>query len=68
MQQEKLIIASKMDKTPLSVLMVTPDGPPKGLVQFSHGMAEHKERYLRVMCLLAAEGYASIINDHRGHG
>ena len=68
MQQEKFIIASKMDKTPLSVLMVTPDGPPKGLVQFSHGMAEHKERYLRVMCLLAAEGYASIINDHRGHG
>ena len=39
MQQEKFIIASKMDKTPLSVLMVTPDGPPKGLVQFSHGMA-----------------------------
>lgn len=68
MQQEKFIIASKMDKTPLSVLMVTPDGAPKGLVQFSHGMAEHKERYLRVMCLLAAEGYASIINDHRGHG
>ena len=57
-----------MDKTPLSVLMVTPDGAPKGLVQFSHGMAEHKERYLRVMCLLAAEGYASIIHDHRGHG
>lgn len=68
MQQEKFIIASKMDKTPLSVLMVTPDGAPKGLVQFSHGMAEHKERYLRVMCLLAAEGYASIIHDHRGHG
>ena len=68
MQLEKFIIASKMDKTPLSVLMVTPDGAPKGLVQFSHGMAEHKERYLRVMCLLAAEGYASIIHDHRGHG
>lgn len=68
MQQEKFIIASKMDKTPLSVLIVTPDGAPKGLVQFSHGMAEHKERYLRVMCLLAAEGYASIIHDHRGHG
>ena len=68
MQQEKFIISSKMDKTPLSVLMVTPDGAPKGLVQFSHGMAEHKERYLRVMCLLAAEGYASIIHDHRGHG
>lgn len=68
MQQEKFIIASKMDKTPLSVLMVMPDGAPKGLVQFSHGMAEHKERYLRVMCLLAAEGYASIIHDHRGHG
>ena len=28
MQQEKFIIASKMDKTPLSVLMVTPDGAP----------------------------------------
>lgn len=69
MLQEKFILASKMDTTPLSVLMVSPDdGEPKGLVQFSHGMAEHKERYLRVMALLADAGYASIIHDHRGHG
>ena len=40
----------------------------KGVVQFSHGMAEHKERYYPLMEYLAANGFASAINDHRGHG
>ena len=41
---------------------------PKGIVQFVHGMCEHKERYIPVMEFLADNGYASIIHDHRGHG
>ena len=66
---EMFTIPSAVDGLPLSVFVVSPeDGQPKGLVQFAHGMAEHKERYLPFMEFLAAHGYASIIHDHRGHG
>ena len=45
-----------------------PEGEPCAILLISHGMAEHKERYLPFMEFLAAHGYACIINDHRGHG
>ena len=61
-------IDSENDGLALSVCLVTPEGAPRGLVQLAHGMAEHKERYLPFMEWLAAQGWASIINDHRGHG
>ena len=41
---------------------------PKGIVQFSHGMAEHKERYFDFMQYLNERGYICVIHDHRGHG
>ena len=63
-----LIVPSARDGLALSVCTVLPDGAPKGLVQFAHGMAEHKERYLPFMEFLAGHGYACLINDHRGHG
>lgn len=65
---ETFTINSNVDSLPLSVCVVEPEGAPKALVQFAHGMAEHKERYLPFMEFLAENGYASIINDHRGHG
>ncbi len=66
---ETFVINSNADGLPLSVCVVSPDGgQPKGLVQFAHGMAEHKERYLPFMQFLADNGYACLINDHRGHG
>lgn len=65
---ETFKIPSKHDGLELSVTTVIPEGKICGLVQFSHGMAEHKERYLSVMAFLADHGYACIINDHRGHG
>ena len=65
---ETLTIYSHADGLALSVALVTPDGAPKALVQFAHGMAEHKERYLPFMQFLADNGYATLINDHRGHG
>ena len=61
-------IKSNADGLELSVLTVVPEGEPKALVQLVHGMAEHKERYLPFMEWLAAQGWASVINDHRGHG
>ena len=66
---ENITVPSDVDGLPLSVCVVAPeDAPPRALVQLAHGMAEHKERYLPFMEYLAERGYASIINDHRGHG
>lgn len=65
---ENLTLSSEHDGLALSVLTVLPDGAPRALVQFSHGMAEHKERYLPVVRFLADNGYGCVINDHRGHG
>jgi alpha-beta hydrolase superfamily lysophospholipase len=41
---------------------------PKAVVQISHGMAEHSERYGRFAAALVGAGYAVYANDHRGHG
>mgnify|MGYP004678257861 CR=1 FL=1 len=68
MNQEFFYVASNQDELPLHVLLVTPEESPRGLVQFCHGMAEHKERYLPFMEYLCNEGYACLIHDHRGHG
>ena len=39
-----------------------------GLVQISHGMAEHKDRYQEFIDFLNANGFHVAIHDHRGHG
>ncbi|MBR7189135.1 MAG: lysophospholipase [Clostridia bacterium] len=61
-------LVSARDGLALSLCTVLPEGEPRALVQFAHGMAEHKERYLPFMEFLAQHGYATVINDHRGHG
>lgn len=70
MRQEILTLYSKSDGLPLSVAKFAPDTDAeiKGIVQISHGMAEHKERYFPFMEYLVSKGYAAVINDHRGHG
>lgn len=66
---DTLTIPSAADGLPLSVCVAAPkDAAPKALVQLAHGMAEHKERYLPFMEFLADNGFAALINDHRGHG
>lgn len=40
----------------------------KGVVQISHGMAEHAARYDEFAVALGQAGYAVYANDHRGHG
>lgn len=68
MNKERNIINSKADGLAIEVLTIKPEGEIKGIVQFSHGMAEHKERYIPFMEYLAKKGYLTIIHDHRGHG
>lgn len=68
MKMNKMVLCSKYDGLSLSVLYTEPQGMCKGVVQISHGMAEHKERYLPFMEYLAECGYTTVIHDHRGHG
>jgi alpha-beta hydrolase superfamily lysophospholipase len=39
-----------------------------GVIQISHGMAEHKDRYFEFINFFNTEGYHVVIHDHRGHG
>ena len=59
---------SNYDQLELAGLCIIPNQPVKAVIQFVHGMAEHKERYLDIMSVLAKEGYMCVIHDHRGHG
>ena len=60
-------ITSKQDGLKLEIAIMECENP-KGIVQFSHGMAEHKERYFDFMQYLNDRGYICVIHDHRGHG
>lgn len=61
-------IKSDCDGLELELAVLETNVKPKGIVQISHGMAEHKERYFDFMNYLSENGYISVIHDHRGHG
>lgn len=56
------------DQLEIDCMEIFPDTKPKGIVQFVHGMCEHKERYKDSMTFLAGQGYYCVIHDNRGHG
>ena len=68
MKTTEFFLPSRHDQLPLSVMLLEPEGPPIGIFQISHGMCEHKERYLPLMEFLGSKDYVCIIHDHRGHG
>ncbi len=68
MKEESITIESNCDKLNLDVKLFIPNGDIKGIIQFSHGMIEHKEYYYDFMKFYTNKGYVTIINDHRGHG
>ena len=41
---------------------------PRGVIQISHGLGEHAQRYATVAAELNAAGYAVYAADQRGHG
>lgn len=45
-----------------------PEGAPKGIVQFVHGMAEHMDRYDAPAQALCQGGYLVVGHTHLGHG
>ncbi len=65
--KESFLLTSFQDGLVLDVLTIMPEHP-KAIVQLSHGMCEHKERYIPFMKYLASLGFGCVIHDHRGHG
>lgn len=49
MRKEQIVIKSANDQISLYGMVINPDIPAIGIIQFVHGMAEHKERYNEVM-------------------
>lgn len=68
MKKQYLKLKSSIDNNPISVTIFIPSSKPIGIVQISHGMKEHKERYYDFMEYLTNNGYITVIHDHRGHG
>lgn len=65
---KKINIKSNRDGLDIEIAIIEPVGEARGIVQISHGMAEHKERYYDFMKYLVKNGYIVVIHDHRGHG
>ncbi len=61
-------IQSCDDISTLRGIKMMPDSEPKGIFIISHGMAEHKKRYVPFMDHLCDNGYISVCHDHIGHG
>ena len=60
---------SDADRTPIvTYTWADVAGPPTGVVQIAHGLAEHGERYDRFARALNAAGFVVHAVDHRGHG
>lgn len=63
-----LKIKASADALQLGLIVTEPEGEPRAIVQFCHGMCEHKERYIPFMEYLSGHGYICVMHDHRGHG
>ena len=64
-------MASTMTSTAgpeLDVRLWLPEGEPKAIVQFVHGMSEHIDRYDAPARYLAGQGYLVVGHTHLGHG
>lgn len=59
---------SNFDNLELELAITKPKKEVIGIIQISHGMSEHKERYYDFMKFLSNKGYVCVIHDHRGHG
>ena len=65
---EHFSIPSAWQGETLHGIVVAPQGAPRCLVQFVHGMSEYIERYVPVMEFLAQHGMLCFGHDHIGHG
>ncbi len=69
MTKETFTFPSANGKNQIYVKLWKPEKEPiKGILQISHGMIEHIERYDEFAVFLASRGFLVVGNDHMGHG
>lgn len=61
-------LPSSCDGQNLFCRLAEPTTPLRGVVQISHGMCEHIDRYIPFFRFLALEGFVVCGHDHLGHG
>ena len=64
----ELTYPSSDGKNTVYAKLFIPAGSVKGVIQLSHGMIDHVERYTEIASYFAERGYVFAGNDHLGHG
>ena len=67
-RREDLQMQSNDKITMLKVVLWKPEGEIRAILQISHGMVEHIERYSEFAAFLADNGIMVVGSDHLGHG
>ncbi len=67
-ERSEFLIPSTNEHNNLRVMMWKPTGNILAVLQISHGMIEHIERYNDFANYLAKKGFLVVGNDHLGHG
>ena len=62
---ENISFKSPVDGLMIDALLALPEGEVKGAIVMAHGIAEYKERYLKMMEIFTENGFACAMNDHR---
>ena len=66
--KEKFSFKSSNGTNTIKGFVIRPQNPPyKAIVQISHGMIEHSDRYEEFMTFMAQQGYVMVAHDHLGH-
>lgn len=68
MSRSEFYYNSSDGKTKIHVIKWSPDNEIKAVLQISHGMLEHIERYDDFARNMAEHGILTVGNDHIGHG
>lgn len=68
MTEREFYLPSSDGRTRLRCMEWRPDGEVKAVLQLSHGMIEHIERYRNLGKYLTEQGIAVFGHDHLGHG
>ena len=53
---------------PVTIMMPPKGIKPVGIMNFVHGMSEHRKRYEKIMKYFSQKGYVCAIRDLKGHG
>lgn len=68
MEKKEFFYKSSDEVTKIHAIMWEPEGEVRAILQISHGMVEHIERYDEFASYLTKKGFLVVGNDHLGHG